>query len=78
MIYLTIIRIIQTDFGGPLNLLSNGYLGLFPGREKRLRSEVGHSPQNSAEVRKTWIYTSTPLTRLLLFNTLNHGKFVRP
>jgi hypothetical protein len=37
---------------GPPNLLSNGYRGL--GRE------ADHSPATSAEVKKTWVYTSTP------------------
>jgi hypothetical protein len=40
---------------GPPNLLTNGYRGgSFPGREAH------HSPPDSAEVKKTWIYTSTP------------------
>jgi hypothetical protein len=46
---------------GPSNLPSNGYLGLFP-REgvKGLGLEADHSPPASAEVKKMWIYTSTP------------------
>jgi hypothetical protein len=40
---------------GPPNLLSNGYRG-------RLGHEADHSPPASAEVKKIWIYTSTPHT----------------
>jgi hypothetical protein len=35
--------------------------GSFPGL-KRPGSEVDYSPPNSAEVKKMWIYTSTPHT----------------
>jgi hypothetical protein len=45
---------------GPPNLLSNGYRGLFPRGVKRPGREVDHSPPASAEVKKMWIYTSTP------------------
>jgi hypothetical protein len=45
---------------GPLNLLYNGYLGGFSPEVKRPRSETNHSPPTSAEVKKIWIYTSTP------------------
>jgi hypothetical protein len=42
-------------FWGPPSLLSNGYRGHFPqGRE------ADHSLPTSAEVKHTWIYTSTP------------------
>jgi hypothetical protein len=34
--------------------------GSFPG-VKRQGSEADHSPPTSAEVKKKWIYTSTPL-----------------
>jgi hypothetical protein len=45
---------------GPPNLLSNGYRGdLSPG-VKRPEREIDHSPPASAEVKKMWIYTSTP------------------
>jgi hypothetical protein len=43
-------------FWSPSSFLSNGSLGtgvLSPGRE------ADHSPPNSAEVKNTWIYTST-------------------
>jgi hypothetical protein len=46
---------------GPLSLLSNAYRGSFPG-VKQQRREADHSPPTTAEVKKTWIYTPTPLT----------------
>jgi hypothetical protein len=47
---------------GPPNVLSKGDRGaLFPGVERPGR-EGDHSPSTSAEVKKTWIYTSTPHT----------------
>jgi hypothetical protein len=45
---------------GPPTLLSNGYLGLFPRGVKRQGRKADHSPPVSVEVKKTWIYTSTP------------------
>jgi hypothetical protein len=45
---------------GPPSLLSNGYRGLFPRAVKRPGREADHSPPTSAEVKKMWIYTSTP------------------
>jgi hypothetical protein len=44
---------------GPPNLLYNGYQELFPGGKVAGR-EADHSPPTSAEVKKMWIYTSTP------------------
>jgi hypothetical protein len=44
---------------GPPNLLSNGNWGLFPPGVKRPGYEADHSPP-SAEVKKIWMYTSTP------------------
>jgi hypothetical protein len=41
------------------SLLSNGYRELFPWKVKRPGLEADHSPPTSAEVTKTWIYTST-------------------
>jgi hypothetical protein len=40
---------------GPPNLLSNGYGGV-----KQQGREADHSPPSSAEVKKMWIYSSTP------------------
>jgi hypothetical protein len=46
---------------GSLNLLSNGYRGLFSGGGvKRPGREANQSPPASAEVKKIWIYASTP------------------
>jgi hypothetical protein len=46
---------------GPPSLLSNGYQGLFwEGGGKQQVHEADHSPPTSAEVKKMWIYTSTP------------------
>jgi hypothetical protein len=44
----------------PPNLLSNGYQGLFPQGVKQPVREADHSPPASAEVKKMWIYSSTP------------------
>jgi hypothetical protein len=41
-------------------LLSNGYRGLFPGG---LAVNLTRLPPTSAEVKKTWLYTSTPSWR---------------
>jgi hypothetical protein len=45
---------------GPPSFLSNGYWGLFPWGVKQQDREADLSPPTSAEVKKTWIYTSTP------------------
>jgi hypothetical protein len=45
---------------GPPNLLSNGYLGIFPRGVKRQGREADHSLPTSTEVKKRWIYTFTP------------------
>jgi hypothetical protein len=47
-------------FWGPSNLLSNGYWGLFTRGLKRPECEADHSPPSRAEVKRMWIYTSTP------------------
>jgi hypothetical protein len=43
------------------SLLSSKYRGLFPLWIKRQGRESDHSPPTSGEVKKTWVYTSTPL-----------------
>jgi hypothetical protein len=63
------------------NLLYNnhmgscGYRGLFPPGVKRLGREADHSPPTSAEVKNTWMYTSTPPIRLhgVVLNYLSTG-----
>jgi hypothetical protein len=46
--------------GGPSNLVSNGYWELLPRGVKWQGRKADHSPPTSAEVKKMWIYTSTP------------------
>jgi hypothetical protein len=46
---------------GPTQPPINGYQGLFPPGVKRQGREANDLPPTSAEVKKTWIYTSTPL-----------------
>jgi hypothetical protein len=45
---------------GPPNLLFNGYRGAISPGVKRPGREANNSPPASAEVKKMWIYTSTP------------------
>jgi hypothetical protein len=45
---------------GPPNLLSNWLLGALSPGVKRQGREAENSPPASAEVKKMWIYTSTP------------------
>jgi hypothetical protein len=52
----------RNRFWGLSNLLSNRYRGLFPRRVKRPGREADHLSPSSAEVKKTWITTSTPHT----------------
>jgi hypothetical protein len=47
------------QFWGPPSLLFNGYRGFSPGI-KRPGREADHSPPTSANVKNTWIHTSTP------------------
>jgi hypothetical protein len=46
------------------SLLSNGYQGLFHLGEKRLGSDIDHSPPSSVEVKNEWSYTSILPVRL--------------
>jgi hypothetical protein len=45
---------------GPPNLLSNGYRGVLSPGVKLPGREADHSTLTSADVKKMWIYTSTP------------------
>jgi hypothetical protein len=45
----------------PPNLLSNGYRGALSPGVKRRGCKADYSPPASAEFKKMWIYTSTPL-----------------
>jgi hypothetical protein len=45
---------------GPPNLLSNGVPGALSPGVKRPGCEADHSPTAGAEVKKMWIYRSTP------------------
>jgi hypothetical protein len=45
---------------GPPSLLSNGVPGALSQGAKQQGREADHSPPTSAEVKKTWSYTSTP------------------
>jgi hypothetical protein len=56
----SLLQIVQIGSEVHPTFLSNGYRGLFPRGLKRLGREVDHSPPTSAEVKKMWIYTSTP------------------
>jgi hypothetical protein len=55
---LSLLHVVQTGSGAhPAYLMGNG--GSFPG-VKRPGREADHSPPTSAEVKNTWLYTSTP------------------
>jgi hypothetical protein len=57
----SLLHVIQTGSGAHPASYPMGTGGSFPGREvKQQGCEADHSPPASAEVRKTWIYTSTP------------------
>jgi hypothetical protein len=61
---------------GPSSFLPNGYLGLFHWGVKRPGREADHSSVTSAEVKKTWIYTSTPAYVFMAWCLINHrGSF---
>jgi hypothetical protein len=55
----SLLHIVQTDSGVHPTFYPMGTRGSFPG-VKRQRREADHSPTTSAEVKKMWIYTSTP------------------
>jgi hypothetical protein len=57
------LTVIQIGSGAhPVPFLFSGYWGLFPRGVKWPGHEADHLPPTSAELRNTWIYTSTPHT----------------
>jgi hypothetical protein len=56
----SLLHIVQTGSGVHPTSYKVGTGGSFPG-VKRQGREADHSPLTSAEVKKMWIYTSTPL-----------------
>jgi hypothetical protein len=58
---LSLLQIVETDYEVHPTSYPMGTGGSFPGG-KRPGREVDHSPPTSAEVKKMWIYTSTPHT----------------
>jgi hypothetical protein len=59
----SLLHVVQTGSGVHPTSYTMGTGGSFPGA-KRPGSEADHSPPTSAEVKKMWIYTSTPPIRL--------------
>jgi hypothetical protein len=55
----SLLHIVQTGSGVHPTSYKMGTGGSFPGVNRQGR-EVDHSPPTSAEVKKMWIYTSTP------------------
>jgi hypothetical protein len=56
---LLLLYIVQTDSG--VHRISNPMgTGALSPEVKRQKREADHSPLTSAEVKRTWIYTSTP------------------
>jgi hypothetical protein len=58
----SLIHVIQTGSGAHPASYPMGTGALPPG-VKRPKREADHSPPNSVEVKKTWVYTSTPLKK---------------
>jgi hypothetical protein len=56
---LLLLHVVQTGSGVHPTSYTMGTGSYFPG-VKRPGREVDHSPPTSAEVKKMWIYTSTP------------------
>jgi hypothetical protein len=50
----SLLHVVQTDSGAHPASYPMGAAGSFPG------GKADHSPPTSAEVKNTWIYTSTP------------------
>jgi hypothetical protein len=59
---LSLLHIVQTGSGAHPAFYPMGTTGSFPW-VKRQGREAEHSPPANAEVKKTWIYTSTPPTQ---------------
>jgi hypothetical protein len=59
-----LLRNVQTGSGGPPSLLFNGYMSYLPGIKRPYR-EVHHLYPSVSEVKNEWIYTSTPLIRII-------------
>jgi hypothetical protein len=55
----SLLHLLQTGFGVHPTSYTMGTGGSFPA-VKRPGREADHSPPTSAEVKKMWIYTSTP------------------
>jgi hypothetical protein len=55
-----LLRFVQTGSGVHPTSYPMGTGGSFPG-VKRPGREADHSPPTNVDVKKTWIYTSTPL-----------------
>jgi hypothetical protein len=55
----SLLHVFQTGFGAQLDSYPMGTGSSFPG-VKRPRREADHSPLTIDEVKKIWIYTSTP------------------
>jgi hypothetical protein len=54
-----LLHIVQTGSGVHPTSYKMGTRGSFPGVKRQVR-EADHSPPTSAEVKKMWIYASTP------------------